>query len=254
MLRALLTVMSRRSEDASIWEHLEELRRRLFFALGAWLAAASIAFSFRFVLLDWLKQPLPPGLTLHTFHLMEPLTVSIQIAAFFGLVLASPVIGGQLWGFVSPGLYPSERRWAVPFILLTVLAFAMGVLFARYVALPFSVPIITGFLEGEATMLLSTASYISTIVLFMSVFGLVFELPVLAFLLAKLGLIDAPMLVRQRRVAILVGVVLAAAITPTVDPFNLAIVAVPLILNYELSIIVVRMARVRKVAGLEGSA
>src|SRR5690554_4129610 len=200
-------------------------------------------FSLRFVLLDWLKQPLPPGLTLHTFHVMEPLTVSISISAFFGVVLASPVIGGQLWGFVAPGLYPSERRWAVPFILLTALAFTMGVMFARYVALPFSLPIITGFLGAEATMLLSTASYISTILMFMGVFGLVFEMPVLAFLLAKLGVLRHETLAQYRRHSILGAVILAAAITPTVDPINLAVVAIPLIILYEVSIWVMRAAQ-----------
>jgi sec-independent protein translocase protein TatC len=215
----------------TLFDHLDELRRRLFIALGAWLAGSSVMFALRFELLEWLKEPLPAGMTLHTFNLMEPLTVSIQISAFFGLVVAAPVIGGQIWGFVAPGLYAEERRWAVPFILLTALAFSAGVMFARYVALPFSVPIITGFLGSEATMLLSTASYISTLLLFMGVFGLVFEMPVLAFLLAKLGLVDSAFLVRQRRMSILVAVILAAAITPTVDP---------LIVLYELSIWVVR--------------
>ncbi len=224
-------------------DHLAELRTRIFIALGAWILAASVMFSLRFVLLDWLKQPLPPGLTLHTFHVMEPLTVSISISAFFGVVLASPVIGGQLWGFVAPGLYPSERRWAVPFILLTALAFTLGVLFARYVALPFSLPIITGFLGAEATMLLSTASYISTILMFMGVFGLVFEMPVLAFLLAKLGVLRHETLAQYRRHSILGAVVLAAAITPTVDPINLALVAIPLIILYEVSIWVMRAAQ-----------
>lgn len=227
----------------TLLDHLAELRTRLFIALGSWLVAASIMFGLRFTLLDWLKQPLPPGLTLHTFHVMEPLTVSISISAFFGVVLASPVIGGQVWGFVAPGLYPSERRWAVPFILLTALAFTLGVLFARYVALPFSLPIITGFLGAEATMLLSTASYISTILMFMGVFGLVFEMPVLAFLLAKLGILGHETLTRFRRHSIVGAVAVAAAITPTVDPINLALVAVPLIILYEVSIWVMRAAQ-----------
>ncbi len=235
----------------TLFDHLDELRKRLFIAIGAWLVAASVAFSFRFALLDWLKAPLPDGMTLHTFHLMEPLTVSISIAAFFGIVLAAPIVGGQLWGFVAPGLYPTERKWAIPFILLTALAFGAGVLFARYIALPLTIPIITGFLGDEAIMLLSTASYISTLLLFMGVFGLVFETPVLAFLLAKLGLIEADILVRYRRHAIVILVALAAAITPTIDPVSLAIVAAPLLLLYEVSIWVIRLVRRRdaRVAG-----
>lgn len=224
-------------------DHLAELRTRLFIALGAWVLAAGVMFAFRFELLDWLKQPLPAGLTLHTFHVMEPLTVSVSISAFFGVVLAAPVIGGQVWGFVAPGLYPTERRWSIPFILLTALAFTLGVMFARYVALPFSLPIITGFLGDEATMLLSTASYISTLLTFMGVFGLVFEMPVLAFLLAKLNVVHWTVMARFRRHSIVGATVLAAVITPTVDPINLALVALPLVILYEVSIWVMRAAQ-----------
>lgn len=224
-------------------EHLAELRTRLFIAVGAWIVGASAMFSLRFWLLEWLQEPLPAGLELHTFHVMEPLTVSIYISAFFGVVLAAPVIFGQIWGFVAPGLYPSERRWAVPFISLTALAFILGVLFARYVALPFSLPIITGFLGDEATMLLSTASFISTMLMFMALFGLIFELPVLAFLLGKLNILQWQTLARYRRHSIVGAVVLAAAITPTVDPVNLGLVALPLIVLYEVSIWVMRAAQ-----------
>lgn len=237
----------------TLFEHLDELRKRLFIAVGAWLIAASFMFAVRSTLLDWLKQPLPAGMTLHTFHLMEPLTVSMQISAFFGLVLAAPVLGGQLWGFIAPGLYSNERRWAIPFIFFTALAFTAGVLFARYVALPFSVPIITGFLGSEATMLLSTASYISTLLLFMGVFGLVFEMPVLAFLLGKLGLVHASFLIKNRRIAIVIAVILSAAITPTVDPVNLVLVAGPLILLYEISIWVIKFARYDEAGVAEGT-
>ena len=227
----------------TLLEHLAELRTRIFIALGAWIVGASVMFSMRFWLLDWLKEPLPAGLTLHTFHVMEPLTVSIYISAFFGVVLAAPVIGGQVWGFVAPGLYPSERRWAIPFILLTASAFILGVLFARYVALPFSLPIITGFLGDEATMLLSTQSFISTMLMFMAVFGLIFEMPVLAFLMGKLNVLQWQTLAKYRRHSILGAVVLAAAITPTVDPVNLALVALPLIILYDVSIWVMRAAQ-----------
>src|SRR5690625_3482843 len=144
-------------------------------------------FGWRFELLAWLKQPLPSSLPLHTVTVMEPIGVSFSISAFFGVVAAAPVIGWQIWAFVAPGLMPSERRWSVPFILLTALAFVAGVAFARYVALPFSLPILVGFLGEEATMLLSTASYISTLLMFMGVFGLIFEMHVLAFLIVKIG-------------------------------------------------------------------
>jgi len=224
-------------------DHLAELRTRLFIAIGSWVLAAGVMFGWRFELLDWLKQPLPSSLTLHTFNVMEPIGVSFSISAFFGVVVAAPVIGWQIWAFVAPGLMPSERRWSVPFILLTALAFVAGVAFARFVALPFSLPILVGFLGDEATMLLSTASYISTLLMFMGVFGLIFEMPVLAFLLGKLGVVHWQTLARFRRHSIVAATILAAGITPTVDPLNMALVAIPLIILYEISIWVMRAAQ-----------
>lgn len=227
-------------------DHFDELRTRLFIALGAWVVAAGIAFMFRFRLLNWLKEPLPESLTLNAFGLFEPFLVSMQLASFFGLVLAAPIVGGQVWGFVAPGLYAEERRWAVPFILLTAVAFAGGVLFGRYVVLPFSIPIILGFLGGEVQILPSIGDFISKVLLIMAVFGMIFEMPVIGFLLARLGLIRARLLTENRRWAVVGGLVLAAVITPTADPFNFALVAVPLVVLYEVSIIVVRLSQ-RKV-------
>jgi sec-independent protein translocase protein TatC len=228
-------------------EHFEELRTRLFIALGAWLVAAGAAFVFRFRLLHWLQDPLPDNLSLAAFGFLEPFLVSMQISSFFGLVLAAPIIGGQVWGFVAPGLYPEERRWAVPFIVLTAIAFSGGVLFARYVVLPFSIPIILGFLGSEVQVLPSIGDFISKVLLIMAVFGLIFEMPVVGFLLARLGIVNHPMLRSNRKWAVVVGLVLAAVITPTADPFNFALVAVPLVVLYEVTILVVRVSQ-RKVA------
>jgi len=224
-------------------EHFEELRKRLFIAFLAWLVGSGVAFAFRFMVLDWLKEPLPPSMTLNFFSVLEPFTVSMQIGAFFGLVLASPVILGQLWGFLAPGLYREERRYAIPFIFFSALAFAAGVAFSYYVVMPFTIPILLGFLGSEAQGLLSIGRYISTVLMLMGVFGLMFEMPVLGYLLARLGLVRSEPLVRNRRWAIVGGLAAAAIITPTGDPFNLALVAVPLLLLFELTIVIVRLSQ-----------
>ena len=231
----------------TLFEHLEELRKRLFISLCAWLVASGAAFAFRFQILAWMRAPLPEGMTLSYFSVLEPFTVSMQIAAFFGLVLASPVILGQLWGFIAPGLYVEERRYAVPFIFFAAMAFAAGVGFAYYVVLPFTIPILLAFLGNEAQGLLSIDRYISTLLMLMGMFGLMFEMPVLGFLFARLGLLRYEPLVRNRRWAIIIGLAGAAIITPTGDPFNLALVAVPLLLLYELTLVVVRISE-RKIA------
>lgn len=234
-------------------EHLAELRTRLFIALGAWVIAAGVAFGFRFRLLNWLKEPLPENLTLNAFSLMEPFVVSMQIASFFGVVLASPIIVHQIWGFLAPGLYKEERRWAIPFISLTAIAFSSGVLFGRYVVLPFSIPIILGFLGNEASILPSIGDYISKLILIMAVFGLIFEMPVLGFLLAKIGLLRSNIMVQYRKYSIVAGLILAAVMTPTADPFNFALVAIPLVILYEITIIVVRLSQRRAPASEEAT-
>ncbi|MEJ2667722.1 MAG: twin-arginine translocase subunit TatC [Deinococcales bacterium] len=232
-------------------EHFEELRTRILIAFGAWVVASGVAFAFRFQVLDWLRAPLPSTTTLSYFGVLEPFTVSMQIASFFGLVLASPVILGQLWGFIAPGLYPHERRYAVPFILFAVLAFLCGVTFAYYAVLPITIPILLGFLGQAARGLLSIGRYISTILMLMGVFGLMFEMPVLGYLLARIGVLRSAPLARVRRYAIVIGLVFAAVITPTGDPFNLSLVAVPLIVLYEITIWVVHFSQRRIEHGRE---
>ncbi len=224
-------------------DHFAELRTRLFISLGGWLVGAVAAFYFRFQLLEWLKAPLPDSINLIATGILEPFNVSMQITAFFGLALASPVILGQIWGFIAPGLLQEERRWAVPFVVLTVLAFGAGIIFAYYVILPLALPIITSFLGGQVELLPQIGDYISKVLLYMGVFGLIFEMPIISFLLARLGLIYAPMLVNVRRYEIVVSCILAAVITPTADPLNFALVAIPLVLLYELSIVVVRVSQ-----------
>lgn len=226
-------------------DHFAELRTRLFIAIGAWLVGAVAAFNFRTALLDWLRDPLPPDIQLQAIGILEPFNVTMQITAFFGLVLASPFIIGQIWGFIAPGLYPEERRWAVPFVLLTVLAFALGIVFSYYVVLPLALPIIVGFLQGEVLVLPRIGDYISKVLLYMSIFGILFEMPIVSFLLARLGIVQAAMLQQYRRYAIVIGCVLAAVITPTADPINFALVAVPLVILYEISILVVRVSQRR---------
>ena len=226
----------------TLFDHLDELRNRLFIAGSAWVVASGIMFAFRFAVLDWLQAPLPEGMRLTFFSLLEPFTTSMQIAAFFGLVLAGPVVVGQIWGFLAPGLYPEERRYAVPFILLTVLAFSSGVAFSYYLVLPITIPVLLAFLGDAALGFLSIGRYIGNVLMLMAVFGLMFELPVLAFLLARIGIVRAEPLRRTRRYA-LVGLLIAAAgLSPTGDPFNFALVAVPLVVLYEASILVVGIA------------
>ncbi len=232
----------------SLLDHLEELRWRIFVAVITWLIAASVVFYFRDTVLEFLRAPLPGDIKLSFLNISEPFTAAIQIAGFFGLVLASPVVLSQIWGFIAPGLYKEEKRWAIPFVLLASLAFAGGAAFTYYVLWPMSLPILLGFLGTQAQPVLTIGKYISDILGLMAVLGLVFEMPILGFLLARIGLLRPQMLTNIRRYSIVASVILAALITPTGDPFTLALVAVPLIGLYELTILVVRLSQRRTVS------
>jgi sec-independent protein translocase protein TatC len=229
-------------------DHLEELRWRLLIAVSSWLVAAGVTFYFNDKVLALLKAPLPDHVTLHVFNISESFTASIQIAGFFGLVLASPIILSQVWGFIAPGLLKEEKRWAIPFVLLASMAFAGGVAFSYYILLPMSIPILLGFLGDQVTPVLAIGKYISDVLGLMAILGLVFEMPILGFLLAKIGLLQASMLSGIRRYAIVANIILAALITPTGDPFTLALVAVPLVLLYEITVLVVRLSQRRTVS------
>lgn len=224
-------------------DHLAELRLRLFIAIGAWLVGAGIAFYFRKDLLDLMRAPLPGDTKFIATGLLEQFNTGMQISGFFGLVLASPFIIWQLWAFIAPGLYEEERRWAVPFVLLSALAFVLGVLFCYAVILPPSLAIITNFLAGEVTFMPRIGDYIGNVLLYLGGFGLIFELPVVSFLLARLGVVNARMLSTVRRMAIVVIAIVATVITPTADPVNFFLVALPLYVLYELSVLVVRVSQ-----------
>lgn len=236
-------------QEAPLVEHLEELRARIIRALLAWFVGMGVAWTFRVDLLKILKRPLDVATqvrgieaNLYQQTITEGFIVSLKIAAFGGLVIALPFIVYQLWAFIAPGLYPHERRLAVPFILGAGFSFAVGVVFSYYVLLPFAVPFLLGFLSDQVIPLLTIDKYMSQILMYLTVVGLMFELPVLSFLFTKLGMLDWRFLARNRRIAIVVIVTLAAIITPTADPFNLALLSVPLLLLYEVSIWVSRAA------------
>ncbi len=235
-------------KEAPLVEHLEELRARILKALLFWALGSGVAYTFRVPLLAWLKAPLDRAaeqngvqVNLIVLDITEPFITALRVAVFGGLVLALPFIVYQLWAFVTPGLYPHERRLAGPFILIAGFSFALGVAFAYYVLLPFAVPFLLGFLGDVVTPQISIGRYIGQILTYMTVMGLLFEMPVLAYFLARLGLLSAEFLARNWRIAVVAVIALAALITPTVDVINLALVSVPLLLLYWVSVIVARI-------------
>ncbi|RDI96504.1 twin-arginine translocase subunit TatC [Meiothermus sp. QL-1] len=235
--------------EAPLMEHLEELRNRLIWSIVAWAVMTAVAFSFRVQILEALKRPLDVynqdasvKAELIVLNITEPFLTALKVAAFGGLVLALPFIVYQIWAFIAPGLYDHERRLAVPFILGAGFSFAVGVTFAYFVLLPFAVPFLLGFLGDVITPQISIGMYMGQVVTFMALMGILFEMPVVSYLLARLGLLTSRFLADNWRIAVVLLVTLAAIITPTVDVVNLSLVSVPLMVLYGISILLVKWA------------
>lgn len=234
-----------KTADAPLFDHLEELRTRILISLGFWAVGMVIAWSYRTQMLAWFEAPARRAETtvnIVVMQLTDQLIMSLNLAFWGGLALALPLILHQVWLFVAPGLYPEERRWAVPFVIGAGLMFGLGVAFGYYALLPNMVPFLLDFLGGGVTVNLDVKGYVGTIISLLVALGVVFELPVLSFVLTKIGLVTAALLSKLRKIAFIVILLAAAIITPTPDPFNMMIVALPVYVLYEVGIIISRLA------------
>lgn len=246
--------------EAPLMEHLEELRNRLIWAIVSWAVMTVVAFTFRVQILEALRRPLDAynaGASLKAelivLNITEPFLTAFKVAAFGGLALALPFIVYQIWAFIAPGLYPHERRLAVPFILGAGFSFALGAVFAYFVLLPFAVPFLLGFLGDVVTPQISIGMYMGQIVTFLALMGILFEMPVVSFLLAKLGMLTSRFLINNWRIAVVLLITLAAIITPTVDVVNLSLVSIPLMVLYGVSILLVKWAERGRPKDVEAS-
>ncbi|WP_245523300.1 twin-arginine translocase subunit TatC [Syntrophotalea carbinolica] len=236
--------------DASLIDHLDELRRRLMIAGGAWLLGALICYAFSQQLFQAvsapLRQALPEGSSLVFIHATEPFFTYIKLSAMAGLLLSLPVIFWQLWAFVAPGLYPSEKRLALPFVLASSGCFGAGAWFGFGYVFPlvFRFLVSYGTEVGNISAMLSMGAYLSLSCRLLLAFGLVFELPILIFFLTRMGIVDHFWLARRRRTALLLAFVVGAVLTPPDIVSQLAI-AGPFVVLYEVSIVVARVGAKR---------
>lgn len=229
-------------------EHLQELRKRLFVCMLALVVGSIIAFTFRDWLVAFLTQPLPAtanylarttGNRLVVMGLTEGFTVYMLLSLFGGLILALPVVLFQFWGFIAPGLYAHERRNALPFILAGLFLFFCG-LALSYVVLRYPVQWLVEVASDSFTTLITADSYFKFVAVFMLVFGLIFELPLVLTFIARVGIISRQTL-EQKRAVIHFGMwVLSAFATPGADIYSPVILGAAMSGLYELSIIFIR--------------
>jgi len=216
--------------------HLEELRRRLLWTGATIMVAFVVAWGFSQHILTFIQEPLKPFATLQFDTLTDPFFSHLKAAFFAALFVTFPVTLSQIWLFVSPGLYRSEKHMVWPFLLISFPLFVGGGSFFYYVVFPFAIDFLIHFDESLVPSL-RIGDYLSFTLRLVFVFGLVFELPLISLLLTRLGVIDSRMLSRFRRYAIVIIFVVAAILTPP-DIITQLLLAGPLLILYELSILV----------------
>lgn len=234
----------------SFLEHLQELRVRLLHCIAAVIVCMIACFSFADDIYAWLQIPLADALESNDFPRsmaytspVEPFIISLKVALLAGLFAALPYILFQFWRFISPGLYPRERRAVIPFVFFGTVFFVGGALFCRYVVLPLGLEVLLAVAPSnpgdafQAAPVITLEKYFSFAVMMMIGFGIVFELPVVVLFLSWIGLITYKTLIRHWRGAIVAAFVLGALLTPP-DPGTQLMLAAPLVVLYAFSILV----------------
>lgn len=225
--------------------HLEELRKRLIVCAIAIGIGFAIAYTFSEELFQLLIAPLdavmPEGNHLIFTNLPEMFIAYLKVGFIGGILLASPLIFYEIWMFTAPGLYKKERRYVLPFVVSSTILFIGGALFGYYVVFPFGFKFFIGFAGENIKVLPSVKEYFSFSIKLLFAFGVVFELPVVIFFLTKVGLITPQLLKKKRKYAILLTFAIAAILTPP-DVITQCMMACPLIILYEIGILVAGFA------------
>jgi sec-independent protein translocase protein TatC len=225
----------------TLWEHLEELRRRLIICVISLVAGFIVCWIYRNEIFDIVQAPflqfVSKGDKLSFISLTEPFFVYMKVSALAAILLTSPILMSQLWLFIAPGLYKKEKVYAIPFIVFSTLFFLAGCIFCYYYVFPFACRY---FLEvgSQFKQEVRVNDYFSLFSKLMLAIGVIFEIPILAFVLARFGIINHHFLLNKFKYAILIAFVVSAIITPTPDVVTQTFLAVPMIVLYLFSIII----------------
>jgi len=242
-------------ERLTLFEHLDELRKRLMWAglaLAIGVVIAAVFNSLVFKLLLWPLRQVPNlpanSYQITTFSPAEPFMVSLKVWVVVGILLASPFLIWQLWAYVGPAFTSTEKRYFYPVVIATTLLFLGGVVFSYLIVLPAGLRWLLSFGAGNFNVQNRASDYFTFVVLFILAFGAVFEMPVILVLLAKVGVIDDKFLRKHRRYAIVICAIVAAVITPSQDAFSMLAMFIPLVALYEVSIPLAKLVKPKPVA------
>jgi len=223
-------------------EHLGELRVRIMRAMYGLLAGTVIALPFSERIVDWLARPITRlGYELVFTAPAEAFWVQMKVGLIAGVFIAAPIILWQVWAFIAPGLHGHEKKYAVPFVLIGSVMFLAGGAFSLFVVTPYALTFLLSYARPGLKPMITIQNHIDFLLKFTLAFGAVFELPLALTLLARMGVVNARMLAKNRKYAILGAFVAGAVLTPTPDAFNQALMAGPLIILYEVGIVCARI-------------
>ena len=248
---------SESGQTMTFWDHLDELRGVIVRALVVTMLAAAVAFVMKDELFAVVLAPRTSdfityrlmGVEPFSIHLMntgltEQFMIHLKTAMYAGVLVASPYIVYILFGFIAPALYDNERRYATLLCTSGYLMFMLGTALNYLLIFPLMLKFLGTYqVSADVANMLTLQSYMDTLLMMNLVMGIVFELPVVSWILGKMGLINAQVMCTMRRHAVVVILIMAAIITPTTDAFTLFVVALPIWLLYELSIVIVRMTK-----------
>jgi sec-independent protein translocase protein TatC len=234
-MRRWLPRRLRHGEEATLVEHLEELRSRLVVSIVAIVPAFIVAFYFHEEVIDWLTGPLPDDKRLVTLGVTEPFTTSVMVSVVVAIAIVLPILLWQIWAFLAPAVAPDFERVALVFVALATTLFACGVVFMYYLVLPRALEFLTNYDDELYDIQIRASYYYNFVALLLLGGGLAFLLPIFVIALVRLRVLTSARLRQNRRYAFVI-LLIFAALLPTVDPVSLAFEIVPLMLLFELSI------------------
>jgi sec-independent protein translocase protein TatC len=235
MLRRWLPRRLSHGEEATLVEHLDELRTRLIICLVALVPAFLLTFAFHERIMAWLTEPLPPDRDLVTLGVTEPFTTSVKVSLIAALAIVLPILLWQLWAFLAPAFQPHLQRIVLSFVLLATALFVAGVAFMYVVVLPRALDFLTSYDEDLYNIQIRASYYYTFAAMTLFAGGLAFLMPIFVLALVRLRVVTSDQLRRNRRIAYVV-LLAFAILLPTVDPVSLAFEVLPLIVLYELAV------------------
>jgi sec-independent protein translocase protein TatC len=240
--------MRTNGKKLSVLGHLGELRKRLIRSLIVLLVTSIISFIFYEQIFNILIYPAPEGINLQAIRVTEMLGTTMRVSLICGIILAIPYLTYELIMFVAPALTRREKTYVYLILPWIALMFAGGVVFAYFILIPRMIGFLINWGSDIVTVQPMFSDYINVVTRLLLVVGLIFEMPVLTTFLSRIGVIKPKWLASKRKPAIIICFILAAIITPTIDPINQCLVAIPLIVLYEMSIWLSRLVYKRKAA------